>query len=67
MCSSLQIMTVVLKWAIHLLLMQQGQFYPSRNTQEKPIGFTSDPDFKLWAFCFEKQFHIAFSFLETAV
>lgn len=45
-----------------------GQFYASCNTQQKkPVGFTSDPDFKLWAFCFEKQFHIAFSFLETAV
>lgn len=30
-----------------------GQFYASCNTQQKkPVGFMSDPHFKLWAFCF---------------
>lgn len=47
--------------------MQQRQFDPLCNTQQKPVEFMSDPDFRLWAFYFEKEFHIAFSFLETAV
>lgn len=49
-------MIAVLKRAIHVLLMQQGQFDPLYNTQQKPVELMADPGLNCGLFILQTSF-----------